>query len=145
MLDEVKAEGVLQEALGRVFEEAAAQEFQAIGEMDVSVFDANDGFILLGLLNKIPGCEKTVLLAISYKLVDGSECEMHYEGSVANAQEFNSFFAPKLRAAADKNVAMTFGLVFGGGLALDRAEDFAGKLAKVGAASAYIIARRKGA
>lgn len=143
--NEVASEAVIRQALIEIWDKARKSRFPAIGEMEISVFDAKDGFVLLSLLNGTPKCEKSANLVINYVTSDGSEINFDYKGTLAAAQELKAFLPAQIRAAADKDVTMIFTLGFPDGLGLDDAsrDAFIARLDVAGAASAYVKARAR--
>lgn len=138
----VSHEGVLREALTRVWEDARRAQFGAIGTLELRVFDADTAFVLLGVASTLPDCEKQVVIEGSFVTADQSQYELRYEGTVASSQQFRDFLLPQVRAAADKDIRSTLTLNFPAGLSLsgNAPEDFATRLTHVGTASAYVKA-----
>jgi hypothetical protein len=68
-----------------------------------------------------------------------------YEGTVAAMQELKEFLQPQLRAAADKKITVSYLLTFADGLPLagQDAENFGGKLARMGSVTAFVKATAK--
>ena len=55
------AEGILKEALIRLWEQARANEVDKIGVLTIRMFEAGDAFRLLGAVGAVPGSGKGLL------------------------------------------------------------------------------------
>lgn len=141
-VQEISHEGVLKEVLTRIWEDARKAGFAAIASLELNLFQAQDGFALLGAVSSAPACEKKVTLAGSYETSDGSTCELNYEGTVTSLQEIKEFLLPQLRAAADKSVSIVYLLTFPNELKLagHDAEDFGDRLTSIGSVTAFVKA-----
>ena len=61
------AEGILREALIRLWEQARAHEVDKIGVLTIRMFEASDAFPLLGAVGAVPGAEKIVTFTGGYE------------------------------------------------------------------------------
>jgi len=140
------AEGVLKEALVRIWESARGKKFDAIKTLELKIFDASDGFKLLGLIGTIPNAQKKVNITGDYETRDGSEFGIEFNGTVQDAQPVKEFLEPQLRAASTKDIKIGFQIEFPDGLSLngDAPESLSERLTKFGAGAAYVAATAEG-
>ena len=61
-----KAEGVFKEAMIRLWEQARAKKVAQIGTVSIRMFEAGDGFRLLGAIGAVAGAEKKVTMLGGY-------------------------------------------------------------------------------
>ncbi|MCB1884749.1 MAG: ATP-binding protein [Geminicoccaceae bacterium] len=143
---EITAEAVLREALIRIFETARARRFTSLSTLQIRPFEAEDGFKLLGIVGTVAKAERRVTIEGEYETKDGSLLEMSFKGTTGDAGPVKDFLVAQMRAAADRNLAVTFDLAFEEGLPLagDAAEAFAEKLCRFGAGTAFVAASAKG-
>jgi hypothetical protein len=140
-------EGVLKEALTKLWERARARKFTHIRTLELRLFDATDAFRLLGLVAAIQGATKQVVLTGSYETTDGGTLELEFTGPPADAQPVKDFLDPQLRAAKDKTLSARFEIRFdGAGLTLagDTAEKLAERLTRFGTGAAYVAITAEG-
>jgi hypothetical protein len=140
-------EGVLKEALTKLWERARARKLTHIGTMDLKLFDPSDAFRLLGLVGAITHADKKVLMTGGYETTDGGIMELSFEGPPADAQPIKDFLDPQLRAAKDKDISVTFAVAFGeAGLTLtgDAPEKLTERLTKFGTGAAYVAITAEG-
>ena len=140
-------EGVLKEALTKLWERARALKFTHIRTLELRLFDATDAFRLLGQVAAIQGATKQVTLTGSYETTDGGTLEIEFTGPPADAQPVKDFLDPQLRAAKDKTLSARFEIRFdGAGLTLagDAAEKLAERLTKFGTGAAYVAITAEG-
>ncbi|QVL47522.1 MAG: DUF499 domain-containing protein [Thiocapsa sp.] len=64
-------EGVLKEALTKLWERARARKFARIRTLELRLFDATDAFRLLGLVAAVQGATKQVVITGSYETAEG--------------------------------------------------------------------------
>jgi alkanesulfonate monooxygenase SsuD/methylene tetrahydromethanopterin reductase-like flavin-dependent oxidoreductase (luciferase family) len=138
----VSAEGVLKEALTRLWEQARGKRFERVTRLDLRLFDAGDAFKLLGPIGSVPKAEKEVRLEGTYGTAEGSTFEFTFQGKASDAQPVKDFLDPQLRAAAEKEVSATFTLRFADGLPLagEEPEKLTERLSRFGAGAAYVTA-----
>lgn len=136
------AEGVLKEALTKLWEQARAQKIERIGLLSIRMFDAGDAFKLLGAIGAVSGASKTVSFAGGYATKDGGEMQIDFRGPVGDAQPVREFLDPQLRAAKERTLQAGFELRFDEGLALagDVVEKLTERLAKYASGAAYVSA-----
>lgn len=139
-VQEISHEGLLKEVLIRIWEDARKAGFSAIGEMQISIYDVQDAFVLLGPTGTIAHCEKTVQMDGSLETADGSTLSTVFEGTHAAALQIKDFLLPQFRAAAEKTFSMTIALSFANGLILTQTstDSFTDKLTRVGGISAFV-------
>ena len=136
------AEGVLKEALIRLWEQARAKEVEAVGVLTIRLFEAGDAFRLLGAVGAVSGAEKIVTIAGGYETRDGGSFELEFRGPVSDAQPLKEFLEPQLRDAANKNLEAGFALTFTEGLPMqgDAPEELTERLARFASGAAYVSA-----
>ena len=137
-----EAEGLLREALVKLWEQARSAKVKRIGRLTVKMFEAGDGFRLLGAVGAVAGADKTVAIQGGYETRDGSSFELEFRGSTADAQPVREFLEPQLRGAGATNVQIEFELTFAEGLAMDgdASEKLTGQLSRFASAAAYVAA-----
>ena len=136
------AEGVLKEALIRLWEQARAKEVEAVGVLTIRLFEAGDAFRLLGAVGAVSGAEKIVTIAGGYETRDGGSFELEFRGPVSDAQPLKEFLEPQLRDATNKNLEASFALTFAEGLPMpgDAPEKLTERLARFASGAAYVSA-----
>ncbi len=136
------AEGVLKEALTKLWEQARTRKVEKIAELTIRMFEAGDAFRLLGAIGAVSGAEKTVKFEGGYETQDGSSLEIDFHGSVAEAQPLKEFLDAQMRSTASKDLRSTFTLKFDGGLGMagTDAEMLTEKLARFASGAAYVSA-----
>jgi len=138
----VQEEGVLKEALTKVWEKARSRKYGSISSLTLKLYDPSDGFKLLGLVGSIPRAEKQVSIQGEYETTEGSELSIEFKGKVQDAQPVKDFLDPQLRAARDKDVNITFDLTFNPGLSLhgEEPENISQRLTKFGTGACFVLA-----
>ncbi len=136
------AEGVLREALVRLWEQARAAKAETVDALVIRMFEAGDGFRLLGAVGAVSGAEKTVAMTGGYETRDGGSFELEFRGPAPDAQPVREFLDPQLRDAEAANLEVTFELAFADGLSMkgDAAEKFTERLCKFASGAAYVSA-----
>lgn len=142
---ELEAEGVLREALTTLWEKARGRRLEALAEVTLRVFDATDGFRLMGAVNAVPGAAKSMRIDGGYETMEGGTTELTFSGPIVDAQPVKDFLEPQLRAAKDKDVRLVFEMRFADGLALggDAPEALTERLARYSSGAAYVTATAK--
>lgn len=137
------AEGVLREALIRLWEQAKVRKVEKLGHLTVRMFDAGDAFRLVGVMGAVRSAdEKKVILEGSYETANGSTVQIEYQGTPADAGPLKDFLEPQLRAAKDKTMQARFELTFGEGLPLGEPSDkLTEQLTKFATGSAFVEAK----
>jgi hypothetical protein len=138
----LSAEGVLKEALSRLWEQARSRKLAHVHLLTIRMYEAGDAFRLLGVIGSVQGASKTVRFEGGYETMDGGELRFEFEGPATDAQALKEFLDPQLRAARDKTLEANFRLLFDGGLALngDAPERLTERLARYAAGSAFVTA-----
>ena len=136
------AEGVLQEALPRLWAQARAGGAERIAELKIRMFEAGDGFRLLGPVGAVGEAEKVVTINGGYGTRAGGSLQLEFSGPVADANPVKEFLLSQLSAAAERSLEVSFELTFTGGLPLagDAAAQFTRRLARSAAGAAYVAA-----
>ncbi len=139
---ELNAEGVLREALVRVWEQADGHGAKRIASLDVRLFNAEDGLRLMGPAGSVSGAEKTVHMTGGYDTGDGGSFILEFSGSVADAEPIREFLQPQLRAARGVSLEVRYTLRFNDGLPLERGqrEKFADRLSRFASGAARVSA-----
>lgn len=143
----IRVEDVLKAALHQVWETARGRKFQRILSLQLKIFEATDGFKLLGLVGSIQKADKKVVLQGDYATSNGSELSIEFTGAVQDAQPVKDFLDPQLRAAKEKDVSISFAITFQDGLELagDDPEKLADRLTKFGTGAVFVEAIVEGA
>ena len=110
------AEGVLKEALNRIFEQAAARKVSAISRLTVRVFEPADGFRLLGVVSAIRTAEVRASIKGEFETAAGSTVMIGFEGVPQDALPLRDFLDPQLKLAAEKDVTFVLSLGYKDGL-----------------------------
>ena len=137
------AEGLLKEALIRLWEQARARRVELIGALTIRLFDAADAFRLLSVVGAIRGADqKVAVFEGEYETSTGSTLAIEYRGSPTDAQPLKDFLEPQLRAAKEKTMQARFEIGFGEGLPLvgDAPEKLTEQLTRFATGSAYVEA-----
>ena len=136
------AEGVLREALVRLWEQARAKEVERIGALKIRMFESGDAFRLLGAIGAVSGAEKVVTITGGYETRDGGSFMLEFRGPVPDAQPVREFLEPQLRDADSRDLQAGFELTFADGLAMkgDAAEKLTERLARFASGAAYVSA-----
>ena len=136
------AEGLLKEALLRLWEQARAAKVEAVGSVSIRMFEAGDAFRLLSAVGAVAGAEKKVTLTGGYETRDGGSFELEFKGTVPDAQPVREFLEPQLRDASSANLEAGFELIFAEGLPMqgDAADKFTERLSRFASGAAYVSA-----
>ena len=136
------AEGLLKEALVRLWEQARAGGVDRIGVLAIRMFEAGDAFRLLGAVGAVSGADKTVTFEGGYETRNGGSFELEFRGPVADAQPVREFIEPQLRDASARTLQAGFEFVFAEGLAMqgDAAEKLTERLSRFASGAAYVSA-----
>ncbi len=140
--DSFTAEGILREALVRLWEQARAKKVEAIAALTVRMFEAGDAFRLLGAVGAVSGAQRTVTLTGGYETRDGGSFELEFRGPVSDAQPVREFLEPQLRDAATADLQAGFELTFEDGLSMqgDAAEKLTERLSRFASGAAWVSA-----
>ena len=136
------AEGILKEALIRLWEQARAKKVENIGVLTIRMFEAGDAFRLLGAVGAVSGAEKIVTITGGYETREGGSFELEFRGPVSDAQPVKEFLQPQLRDARTKNIEAGFQLTFAQGLSMqgEAAEKLTERLSRFASGAAYVSA-----
>ena len=136
------AEGVLREALVRLWEQARAKKVEAIGSLTIRLFEAGDAFRLLGAIGAVSGADRIVTFEGGYETRDGGTFELEFRGPVPDAQPVREFLEPQLRDAGSTDLKAGFELTFEDGLPMngDAAERLTERLSRFASGAAYASA-----
>ncbi len=134
------AEGVLKEALMRLWEKVRGRKIERVHLLRIRMFDASDAFKLLGVIGLVQGAQKQVRLGGEYETTDGGHLAFTFAGPATDAQTLKEFLEPQLRAANEKTLNAEVELRFDDGLAMasDAPELLADRLTRYAAGSAYV-------
>ena len=140
--DSFTAEGVLKEALIRLWEQARSKGVEQIGTLAIRMFEAGDAFRLLGAVGAVSGAEKMVTITGGYETREGGSFMLEFRGPVPDAQPVKEFLEPQLRDASSRDLQAGFELTFAEGLAMqgDAAEKLTERLARFASGAAYVSA-----
>ena len=136
------AEGVLREALVRLWEQARAQDVETIGVLTIRMFEAGDAFRLLGAVGAVSGAEKNVTITGGYETREGGSFELEFRGPVSDAQPVREFLEPQLRDASSRSLEAGFELTFENGLSMqaDAAEKLTERFGRFASGAAFVSA-----
>ena len=137
------AEGLLKEALIRIWEQARTRKIELLGKLTIRLFDPADAFRLLNVISGIRNAgEKTVVFEGEYETIAGSVFTLEYRGTPGDAQPLKDFLEPQLRAAKDKSIQARFEIGFTEGLSMagDAAEKLTEQVTRFATGSAYVEA-----
>ena len=137
------AEGILKEALIRLWEEARAKKVESIEVVTIRMFEAGDAFRLFGAVGAVSGADKIVTITGGYETREGGSFELEFRGPVPDAQPVREFLEPQLRDASSKSIEAGFQLTFAQGLSMqgEAAEKLSERLARFASGAAYVSAR----
>ncbi len=143
--DSLVVEGVLREALVRLWEQARARKWKAVATLHIRMFEAGDAFRLLGAVGAVSAAERTVTIAGGYETREGGTFELEFRGPVPDAQPIREFLEPQLRDARSSNLEAGFELTFEDGLSMngDAAEKLGERLSRFASGAAYVSAAAK--
>jgi hypothetical protein len=134
---------VLREALIRLWEQARGRKVDHLASLTIRVFDATDGFKLLGVVAAVKVADgKQVSITGGYETANASRLEVDFSGTPQDAAPLKDFLDPQLRAAKEKTVQVRFDLSFAAGLPMtgDAAEKLTEQLTRFATGAAYVEA-----
>ena len=143
----LSAEGVLNDALTQIWEQARGRGIERLGALTIRMFEAGDAFRLLGSVGGVRGAEKAVSFVGGYETRDGGSFQIEFRGPVTDAQPVREFLEPQLRDASTRNLEASFELTFADGLSMagDAAETFTERLSRFAGGAAYVSATAQAA
>ena len=148
--NDIVGEGVLKEALIRVWEEARKRKLGSIKKLSLQVFEGGDVFRLLGGVSAIPAATKRVELEGSYVTLNDGEMHVRLTGPIDDAKPVKDFLDPQIRAAADAgkqvNLEAIYQVTFNDGLSMagDLPEKFSERLVKLSSGLVHVRATAEG-
>ena len=136
------AQGILREALVKLWEQARAAKVAKIGAIEIQMYEASDAFKLLGMIGGVSNATKSVAFVGGYGTKEKSEFQFDFRGSVEDAKPVKEFLDAQFRAANQQDLKTTYGLRFEQGLDLagDAADKLTEKLVKFASGAAYVTA-----
>ena len=136
------AQGILREALVKLWEQARAAKVAKIGAIEIQMYEAGDAFKLLGMIGGVSNATKSVAFVGGYGTKEKSEFQFDFRGSVEDAKPVKEFLDAQFRAANQQDLKTTYGLRFEQGLDLagDAADKLTEKLVKFASGAAYVTA-----
>ncbi len=136
------AEGVLKEALTKLWEEAQGRGVEAIGRLHIRLFEPRDAFRLLGAVGSVAGATKAVAFTGGYETPDGGSFELEFRGPVPDAQPVREFLEPQFLAASERNLDAELELTFANGLPLagDEPRKLAERLSRFASEAVHVTA-----
>ena len=131
------AEGLLKEALMRLWKQVRAGSVDQIGVLAIRLFEARDASRLLGAVGSVSGANKTVTFEGGYETRNGGSFELEFRRPVVDAQPVREFIEPKLRDTSARTPQAGFEPVFTDGLAMegDAAERLTERLSRFASGS----------
>ena len=140
------AEGTLKEALVQLWEQARAKKVDQIGTLTIRMFEAGDGFRLLGPIGAVAGATKKVAMEGGYETREGGEFMFEFTGPVQDAQPVREFLEPQLRDGEARNLEVRFELTFADGLPMrgNAGEKLSERLTRFASGAAYVSATAEG-
>lgn len=141
------AEGILKEALTKLWEQARSKKVEKIASLNIRLFDAGDAFRLMGTVSAVTGAKKSVAITGGYETKEGATFEMEFHGPVADALPVKEFLDAQLRDAASKTMEAGFDILFDSGLLMsgDSAEKLTERMTRFASGAAYVTATAEAA
>ena len=136
------AQGVLREALIKLWEQARSAKATKIGSLEIQMYEAGDAFKLLGVIGTVSNASKKVVFTGGYGTKEEGVFEFRFEGSVEDAKPVKEFLDAQFRAANEQDLKTTYRLHFEQAIELagDAAEKLTEKLVKFASGAAYVTA-----
>ena len=136
------AEGMLKEALVRLWEQVRTKKMPRIERLTIRMFEAGDAFRLLGVVGAVSGAKKMVTIVGDYETRAGGSFELEFRGPVPDAQPVREFLEPQLRDASSNSMEVGFELTFSKGLSMkgDAADQLSGRLTRFTSGAAHVSA-----
>lgn len=142
----LQTEGLLKEALLRLWEQARTRKLARLTWLRLAVFELEGALKLFGLVNATPNATVQVHLNGGYETADGSTLEVTFEGMAKDFKVVKEFLEAQRKAAKSACGQVRMTVTFNQGLALagNELEKFAEKLTKLGAGTIQIQATAEG-
>lgn len=136
------AQGVLREALIKLWEQARSAKATKIGSLEIQMYEAGDAFKLLGVIGTVSNASKKVVFNGGYGTKEEGVFEFRFEGSVEDAKPVKEFLDAQFRAANEQDLKTTYRLHFEQAIELagDAAEKLTEKLVRFASGAAYVTA-----
>lgn len=136
------AEGVLREALTKLWEQVRSRKIARVGLLTTRLFEASDAFRLLAAVGAVPGASKVVTFVGGYETKQGSTLQLEFRGTIEDAKPLKEFLEAQLRGAESPKLEVGFELTFTDGLdvAGNAPEQLAERLSKFASGAAYVTA-----
>ena len=136
------AQGVLREALIKLWEQARSAKATKIGSLEIQMYEAGDAFKLLGVIGTVSNASKKVVFTGGYGTKEEGVFEFRFEGSVEDAKPVKEFLDAQFRAANEQDLKTTYRLHFDQAIELagDAAEKLTEKLVRFASGAAYVTA-----
>ena len=140
------AEGVLREALVKLWEQARTKKVKQIERLSIRMFEATDGFRLLSPIGTVSGATKEVRMEGGYETQDGGEFSFEFRGTVGDAQPVREFLEAQRRGGKERDLEVRFDLSFAEGLSMtgDAPEKLTERLTRLASGAAYVSATAEG-
>lgn len=140
--DSFSAEGILREALVKLWEQARAKKVEKIGTVTLRIFEWGDAFRLLSAVNGVPGARKEARFEGGYESKENSEFRFEFRGPIGDAQPVKEFLDSQFRAASSRDLQATYQLAFESGLLMsgDAPEALTEQLSKFAAGAVQVRA-----
>jgi hypothetical protein len=140
------AEGPLREALTRIWEAARGKKVAKLTSLSLRVFDGQDAFKLLSVVNGIANADKRVEFTAEYETKDGSALSLEFKGKPDEGQPVKEFLDAQFRVASEKDLQTRYELKFTNGLPVvgDEPEKLTERLARYASGAAYVEAEAQG-
>lgn len=136
------AEGVLREALTRIWEQARTRRVGRIAMLRIRIFEGGDAFRFIVAASSVAGTQKHVSISSEYETTEGASFTCEFRGPLPEVLPVKDFLEPQLRAARNKETTAQIELRFDGGLNLsdDAAEKLTERLTRQPMGAAYVEA-----
>jgi hypothetical protein len=140
------AEGPLREALTRIWEAARGKKVAKLTSLSLRVFDSQDAFKLLSVVNGVANARKRVEFTAGYETKDGSTLSLEFKGKPDEGQPVKEFLDAQFRAASEKDLQTRYELKFTNGLPVvgEEPEKLTERLARYASGAAYVEAEAQG-
>ena len=138
-----RAQGVLEDALVQLWEQARAKRVDMIGTLKIRMFDAGDAFRLLGTVGAVSGAQRVVAITVGYETPEGGTTfKLAFRGPVPDAEPVKEFLEQQLRGAKSTTVEAAFDPSFTAGLPMegDAAETLTDRLCRFASGAAHVSA-----
>jgi len=90
----------LKDALSTVFQRARAAKISKVSRLDITPFDPAHFYMLLNVVESVPGCDRKANANIEFETTSGSIVTLSIDGTVGDAKQTREYVEPQLRAAA---------------------------------------------